>query len=315
MLHAGLSLFAFKKWASNPKNMVILPGYCVPGTVGAKVLKGDKRIEVESGVHIDVNLAVENLSFSAHADAKGIMQLIRQCDAKNVVLVHGEKKKMGFLAGRIKKELGVDCYYPANGQCLDIETQSPVPVMISRGLLHKRQRDDGGSVGAGGGGGGGGSNSGGGGSGGGFESGLDAADGDSKSKRVATNPDGSRNIEGVLVIKESAGLKLVDASEAATELGLGQHMLEFRSIVNLPLSPDTPASVAIEFVRTTISEQMPEVAGAVKMTDAEMLVRTVAVRCKAPAKLEVSWQYTDDALANRMIHLLEATLASVISAD
>lgn len=27
MLHAGLSLFVFKKWAPDPKNMVIMPGY------------------------------------------------------------------------------------------------------------------------------------------------------------------------------------------------------------------------------------------------------------------------------------------------
>ena len=304
MLHAGLSLFAFKKWAPNPKNMVILPGYCVPGTVGAKVLAGKKRIEVEGGAAIDVNLSVENLSFSAHADAKGIMQLIRQCDAKNVVLVHGEKKKMGFLAGRIKKELGVDCFYPANGQCLDIETHSPVPLMISRELLHKRPRDEGGPAAAAGGGGGGGGGSGGGGL---------AADGESKAKRAASNPSGSRNIEGVLVMKESAGLKLVDASEAAAELGLGQHMLEFRSTVTLPLSPDTPAGVALEFARTTISEQMPELSGAIALTDEVVQVQTVVVRCNGPAKLEFSWQYTDDALANQMIHLLEATVSSVIS--
>ena len=116
MLHAGLSLFVFKRWAPNPKNMVILPGYCVAGTVGAKVLQGKKKIEMEGGTILDVNMSVEHLSFSAHADAKGIMQLIKQCDAKNVVLVHGEAKKMAFLSDRIQKELGVNCSFPANGQ-------------------------------------------------------------------------------------------------------------------------------------------------------------------------------------------------------
>ena len=40
----------FKKWAPFPQNMVILPGYCVVGTVGHKLLKGrsvSKKIEVE----------------------------------------------------------------------------------------------------------------------------------------------------------------------------------------------------------------------------------------------------------------------------
>lgn len=32
MLHAGTSLEVFKKWCGDPKNLVILPGYCVNGT-------------------------------------------------------------------------------------------------------------------------------------------------------------------------------------------------------------------------------------------------------------------------------------------
>jgi len=31
------------------------------------------------------------MSFSAHADAKGILQLIKHVQPKNVMLVHGEK--------------------------------------------------------------------------------------------------------------------------------------------------------------------------------------------------------------------------------
>ena len=44
------------------------------------------------------------MSFSAHADAKGIMQLISNCETKNVVLVHGEGGKMDFLRNQIIKE-------------------------------------------------------------------------------------------------------------------------------------------------------------------------------------------------------------------
>jgi Cft2 family RNA processing exonuclease len=46
MLHAGMSLDVFKKWAGDERNMVILPGYCVAGTVGAKVLAGQKVVSV-----------------------------------------------------------------------------------------------------------------------------------------------------------------------------------------------------------------------------------------------------------------------------
>jgi integrator complex subunit 11 len=42
------------------------------------------------------------MSFSAHADAKGIMQLISHCCPANVMLVHGEAVKMEFLKVRKK---------------------------------------------------------------------------------------------------------------------------------------------------------------------------------------------------------------------
>jgi integrator complex subunit 11 len=121
MLHAGLSLEVFKKWAGSELNMVILPGYCVVGTVGNKLLAGQtpcvcifpsffaclsllyivisysillQKVEIDKKTVLDVRCKVKSLSFSAHADAKGIMQLIRQADPRNVLLVHGEKGKM-----------------------------------------------------------------------------------------------------------------------------------------------------------------------------------------------------------------------------
>lgn len=103
MLHAGLSLQIFKKWAPNENNMVIMPGYCVSGTVGSKILSGSKKVELENGQVIDVKLSVQYMSFSAHADAKGIMQLIHYCQPKNVLLVHGEAVKMEFLKQKINQ--------------------------------------------------------------------------------------------------------------------------------------------------------------------------------------------------------------------
>lgn len=36
-------------------------------------------------------MKVESISFSAHADAKGIINLIRELNAENIVFVHGDK--------------------------------------------------------------------------------------------------------------------------------------------------------------------------------------------------------------------------------
>jgi len=40
MLHAGLSMQIFKEWCENEKNTVIIPGYCVSGTLGNILLSG-----------------------------------------------------------------------------------------------------------------------------------------------------------------------------------------------------------------------------------------------------------------------------------
>ncbi|OMJ22910.1 Integrator complex subunit 11-like protein [Smittium culicis] len=136
MLHIGMSLEIFKKWAPDPKNMLIIPGYCVAGTVGSKVLDGHKVVEIDQFTKINVNLQVENLSFSAHADAKGIMELICQAEPKNVVLVHGEKSRMSFLKSKIMSEFGLPCYDPANGESLSILDNNPMEIgMLSNKLF------------------------------------------------------------------------------------------------------------------------------------------------------------------------------------
>ncbi|EGF76880.1 hypothetical protein BATDEDRAFT_14507, partial [Batrachochytrium dendrobatidis JAM81] len=137
MLHAGTSLEVFKKWCHDPKNMIIMPGYCVAGTVGAKVLAGEKVINVDRFTKLNVNLQISNLSFSAHADAKGILQLIRASKAKNVMLVHGEKKKMAQLKIRIERELGIPCFDPANGAAICIPTKLEIPALVSKLLVSK----------------------------------------------------------------------------------------------------------------------------------------------------------------------------------
>ncbi|XP_056589806.1 integrator complex subunit 11 [Triplophysa dalaica] len=137
MLHAGQSLHIFKKWAGNEKNMVIMPGYCVQGTVGHKILNGQKKLEMEGRSTLDVKLQVEYMSFSAHADAKGIMQLIRMAEPRNMLLVHGEAKKMEFLKDKIEQEFNISCFMPANGETTTVVTNPNLPVDISLNLLKR----------------------------------------------------------------------------------------------------------------------------------------------------------------------------------
>lgn len=40
MLNGGLALKALKAWGGSEENLVLLPGYCVRGTVGAMLIDG-----------------------------------------------------------------------------------------------------------------------------------------------------------------------------------------------------------------------------------------------------------------------------------
>ena len=104
MLHGGLSLQIFEEWCTNELNMIIMPGYCTAGTVGHKILNGQRKLDLKKGKPpIEVKMSVQYMSFSAHADAKGIMQLISYCEPRNVMLVHGEAAKMEFLKQKIRQ--------------------------------------------------------------------------------------------------------------------------------------------------------------------------------------------------------------------
>jgi integrator complex subunit 11 len=121
MLHGGISLGTFKEWAPDPKNAIIIPGYCMAGTVGNRVLKGEKSINID-GKEVRVNMQVFNMSFSAHADSKGIMELLTHLEPRNVYLVHGEKQKMKILAETVSHKLRVPCHFPPNHSLTVIQT-------------------------------------------------------------------------------------------------------------------------------------------------------------------------------------------------
>lgn len=47
MLHGGQSLNVFKKWCGDERNAIIMPGYCTQGTVGAKIIAGAKKVDID----------------------------------------------------------------------------------------------------------------------------------------------------------------------------------------------------------------------------------------------------------------------------
>ncbi|KAI0516254.1 hypothetical protein KFK09_008926 [Dendrobium nobile] len=136
MISGGFSLEVFKQWAPSEKNLVTLPGYCVAGTVGHKLMSGKPtRIDLDKDTCIDVRCQIHQMSFSPHTDAKGIMDLLSFLSPKHVILVHGEKPKMAILKGRIESELGIPCFYPANNEAVSVPAGQTIRVDVTKSFL------------------------------------------------------------------------------------------------------------------------------------------------------------------------------------
>ncbi|XP_047149753.1 cleavage and polyadenylation specificity factor subunit 3-II-like isoform X1 [Vigna umbellata] len=127
MISGGFSLEVFKQWAVSENNLVTLPGYCVAGTIGHKLMS-DKRakVDLDANTRIDVRCQVHQLAFSPHTDSKGIMDLVNFLTPKHVILVHGEKHKMASLKEKIHSEFGIQCYDPANNETICISSTHSV---------------------------------------------------------------------------------------------------------------------------------------------------------------------------------------------
>lgn len=136
MLHSGNSLRIFKNLCSDPKNLVILPGYCVRGTLGDKILNGSRKERIENEEK-EINLEVKNIAFSAHADTMGIMKIIDQCKPKSLMLVHGERERMRILEKKIKKSYNIPVYAPPNGVILNISSNDPIEIYFDRHILRR----------------------------------------------------------------------------------------------------------------------------------------------------------------------------------
>ncbi|KAK2521701.1 Cpsf3l [Columba guinea] len=289
MLHAGQSLQIFRKWAGNEKNMVIMPGYCVQGTVGHKILSGQRKLEMEgrqivSFINIfkweelqvlEVKMQVEYMSFSAHADAKGIMQLIRQAEPRNVLLVHGEAKKMEFLKQKIEQEFrtyragNVNCYMPANGETTTIFTNPSIPVDISLGLLKRETA-----------------------------TGLLP---DSKKPKL---------MHGTLMMKDNS-FRLVSPEQALKELGLTEHQLRFTCRVHIqdPRKEHETVLRVYNHLKGVLKDYSVQ-----HLPDGSITVESILIQATAHSEdqgtkvLLVSWTYQDEELGSFLTSLLKKGL-------
>ena len=99
MMSGGPVLSYFKEWAGDSKNAFLLVGYQVEGTMGRKLLEGERKFLVDDK-KVFVNASIHSVNFSAHADHDGLLNYVSRLKKrpKNIFLNHGDPEKMNSLA-------------------------------------------------------------------------------------------------------------------------------------------------------------------------------------------------------------------------
>ncbi|CAH0401098.1 unnamed protein product [Chilo suppressalis] len=104
MMQSGLSRELFESWCTDPKNGVIIAGYCVEGTLAKTILSEPEEITSMSGQKLPLKMSVDYISFSAHTDYQQTSEFINILKPPHVVLVHGEQNEMSRLKAALQRE-------------------------------------------------------------------------------------------------------------------------------------------------------------------------------------------------------------------
>ncbi|MDR2980551.1 MAG: MBL fold metallo-hydrolase [Bacteroidales bacterium] len=93
MMEAGRVKHHLANNIENPSTTILSVGYCAPNTLGAKILRGDKKVSI-FGVSNQVRATVKSLeAFSGHGDYEEMIRYLscqNKSKIKQLFLVHGE---------------------------------------------------------------------------------------------------------------------------------------------------------------------------------------------------------------------------------
>ncbi|MBI3671740.1 MBL fold metallo-hydrolase [Candidatus Azambacteria bacterium] len=123
MSNGGRIIYHEAKYLSDPRNTLLIIGFQVKGSLGRKLLDGEKEVRI-LGQNIQVKAKVVHIGgYSAHADQKQIIEWLSPMrhTAKKVFVVQGEHTAAEALIQRIKDELAMDAQMPDMNQEVFLE--------------------------------------------------------------------------------------------------------------------------------------------------------------------------------------------------
>ncbi|MFC1697672.1 beta-CASP ribonuclease aCPSF1 [Nanoarchaeota archaeon] len=126
MLVGGPSVEYLKHLADNPKNSLMFSSYQGEGSLGRRILNGEREFMFKEGGKqevVNLKMEVHRLEITNHSDRKQLMNYIYKCTPKpkKVIVNHGESSRCLDLASSIHKQFRVETTAPRNLEVVRIK--------------------------------------------------------------------------------------------------------------------------------------------------------------------------------------------------
>ena len=123
----------------NPNSTILFVGYQAPGTLGSKIVNGEKKVKI-FGEEIAVNARIEYIEgYSGHADQEWLLNFIYSfiTKPKHIFLVHGEPEGQKVLKDKILEAIDIPVTIPDYGENYNLDNDIKV---VSKVELHDKYR-------------------------------------------------------------------------------------------------------------------------------------------------------------------------------
>ncbi len=115
----------------NPNNTILFVGYQAEGTLGKKIVSGEKKVKI-FGEEISVNAQIEYIEgYSGHADQEWLLNFVYSfiTKPKHIFLVHGELEGQKVLKSKLEESIDIPVTIPDYGESYDLDIE---PKIISK---------------------------------------------------------------------------------------------------------------------------------------------------------------------------------------
>lgn len=122
MCNGGRILHHLRHNLKDPNTHVVIVGFQSQGSLGRKLVERAESVRI-FGEEIPVKAQVHTLNgFSAHAGQDELLKWFSYLapSKPKVVLVHGEERARGILAGRMEEKFGIRPILPEIGDTIEV---------------------------------------------------------------------------------------------------------------------------------------------------------------------------------------------------